>query len=445
MKRLLLSTVFLCCLIVSSRSRVFSLTLETALQTTIEKNPEIQKAKCGLEQATGKRLIFRAVGLPDGIIGIAAGVQGGHRAGEKSIQAFGFGYGAFSQPLFNAAVPASFRRGDVELLIAQQRLNVAVAQQLHAARIAFYSALYNRSLHSLRDEQRSRLEENLVSQKARYEAGLVDRGAYTAAEVETRNQDPRVESAQRAYSDAILKLTEEMGGALDAGAILSNPEGELVFAPIDVDLDAGTTAALERRADLKLARLIVRAANEDQRIIEAGYYPAVNATISGELLPVSGARRTREDSSRRTDDIASSEIRAGGAYTWHVIDNGKVYGAVKRQRETREINEVELRKLETDVPRELSRIQNNLRAIATKQSALKDATTAANQDATIVQQNLASGVASQFEFRQVESTLLETKSALISLAYQQKVALAEWDRVVGRYFQFSDDSAQNVH
>jgi outer membrane protein TolC len=445
MKRLFFPISLLCGLIISSATPAFGLTLEAALQTTIEKNPEIQKAKSGLEQATGQRLIFRAIGLPDAIIGVAAGVQGGHRAGEKSIQAFGFGYGAFSQPLFNAAVPASFRRGNVELLIAQQRLNVAVAQQLHAARIAFYSALYNRSLHSLRDEQRTRLEENIVSQKARYEAGLVDRGALIGAEVETRNQDPRVESAQRAYGDAVLRLSEAMGSDLGFGATLPSPEGELVFATTNVDLDQGTSAALERRADLKLARLLVRAANENQRIIEAGYYPTVNATVSGELLPVSGARRTREDSSRRTDDIASSEIRAGGAYTWHVIDNGKVYGAVKRQRETREINEVELRKLETDVPRELSRIQNNLRAIATKQNALKDATAAADQDATIVQQNLASGVASQFEFRQVESTLLETKSALVSLAYQQKMALAEWDRVVGRYFQFSDDSAQNVH
>jgi outer membrane protein TolC len=445
MKRLVLSIAFFVGLIVSPTTGILGLTLETALQTTIEKNPEIQKAKHGLEQATGKRLVFRSVGLPDGIIGIAAGAQGGHRAGEKSIQVFGFGYGAFTQPLFNAAVPASFRRGNVEVLIAQQRLNVAVAQQLHAARIAFYSALYNRSLHSLRDEQRNRLAENVVSQKARYEAGLVDRGAYTAAEVETQNQNPRVESAERAYSDAILKLTEETGGALDAGAILSNPEGDLVFAEIEVNLKAATTDALEHRPDLKLARLIVRAANEDQRIIAAGYYPVINATISGELLPVSGTRRTREDSDRRTDDIASSEIRSGGAYTWHVIDNGKVYGAVMKQREVREINEVELKKLEADVPRELSRIQNNLKAIATKQNALKDATTAAEQDATVVQQNLASGVASQFEFRQVESTLLETKSALVSLAYQQKLALAEWDRALGRYLQFSDDTAQNVH
>jgi outer membrane protein TolC len=236
-----------------------------------------------------------------------------------------------------------------------------------------------------------------------------------------------------------------MGGDLDAAAILPNPEGELVFTPTEVDLDSATSSALEHRADLKLARLIVRAANEDQRIIAAGYYPAINATISGELLPVSGTRRTREDSSRRTDDIASSEVRAGGAYTWHVIDNGKVYGAVIKQREVREINEVELKKLEADVPRDLSRIQNNLNAITTKQNALKEATAAAEQNATVVQQNLASGVASQFEFRQVESTLLETKSALVSLAYQQKLALAEWDRALGRYLQFSEDTAQNVH
>ena len=442
MKRLFL---ILCCLTVSSVTKTFGLTLEAALQTALEKNPEIQRAKFGLEQAAGRRLVFRSVGLPDGGIGIAAGLQGGHRAGEKSIQVFGFGYGAFTQPLFSVAVPPSFRRGNIELLIAQQRLNIAVAQQLHAARLAFYGALYNRSLHSLRDEQRTHLTENVTSQQARYEAGLVDRGAYTAAQVEMQNQGPRVESANRAYEDAVLKLAEQMGNNLAADAILPDPEGELAFTPIDVDLPAATKDALERRADLELARLLVRAANEDQRIIAAGYYPLINATISGELLPVSGTRRTREDSSRRTDDISSSEVRAGGAYTWHVIDNGKVYGAVMKQREVREINEVELKKLEADVPRDLSRIQNNLNAITTKQNALKEATAAAEQNATVVQQNLASGVASQFEFRQVESTLLETKSALVSLAYQQKLALAEWDRALGRYLQFSEDTAQNVH
>src|SRR5207244_12880909 len=73
------------------------------------------------------------------------------------------GRGNLEQTLFNMAVPPSLRRGDIEVLIAQQQLNVAVVQQLHAARLAFYAALYNRSLESLRDEQLDRKSTRLNS------------------------------------------------------------------------------------------------------------------------------------------------------------------------------------------------------------------------------------------------------------------------------------------
>jgi hypothetical protein len=49
------------------------------------------------------------------------------------------------------------------------------------------------------------------------------------------------------------------------------------------------------------------------------------------------------------------------------------------------------------------------------------------------------------EFRTAESSFLETKSALLSTAYQQNVAQAEWDRATGRYFQFSEDTARKSH
>ena len=71
-----------------------------------------------------------------------------------------------------------------------------------------------------------------------------------------------------------------------AKSSLPEPEGELQSVPMRVDLDSETAAALQRRADLKLARLFVRAANEDQRIIAADYYPAVIGSIPGEYVPV---------------------------------------------------------------------------------------------------------------------------------------------------------------
>src|SRR6185312_12059371 len=109
--------------------------------------------KIKLEQAMGQRLVFRSVAYPDAVVGILLGDQGGHRAGEKSNQPFGFAYGGFTQSIFNVAVPHSLRRGDIEVLIAEQQLNVAVTNQLHEARLAFYSALYNRDLKKVRSTQ----------------------------------------------------------------------------------------------------------------------------------------------------------------------------------------------------------------------------------------------------------------------------------------------------
>src|SRR6266567_3390831 len=352
----LVAIIFMFCV----AHRTSAMTLEDVLQTTLEKNPAIQEAKAGLEQATGKRLIFRSVVWPRAEVGVPAGVQAGHRAGESGVKGFGIGRGWLTQTLFDMAVPPSLRRGDVEVLIAQQQLNVTVVERLHAARLAFYGALYNRSLESIRDEQRQKLQQNVTTQKGRFEAGLADKSAFTSATVQADELVPQVERAHRAYREAQLKLAEAM--AIDpAKSSLPEPEGELEFISMRVDLASETVAALQRRADLKLARLFVRAANEDQRIIAADYYPAVVGSIPGEYVPVTGIHR--QGSTSKTQDFIGSEIREKAAYTWRVIDNGKVGGAVFRARAAREMNELTCRKLETNVSRELSRIANELQAI----------------------------------------------------------------------------------
>ncbi len=421
---------------------VGAVTLKDVLQTTLENNPAIQEAKSGLEQAMGQRLVFRSVVWPRAELGVPAGVQAGHRAGESGVKGFAVGRGLLEQTLFNMAVSPSLRRGDIEVLIAEQQLNVAVVEQLHAARLAFYTALYNRSLESIREEQQQKLEENVATQKDRYQAGLVDKSAFTSATVQASELVPQIESAHRAYREAQLKLAGAMG--IDpAKSSLPNPEGELQFIPIRLDVDSETAAALQRRADLKLARLFVRAANEDQRIIAADYYPAVAGTINGEYVPVTGIHR--QGSTSKTQDFIGSEVREKAAYTWRVIDNGKVGGAVLKARATREINELTCRKLEANVSRELSRIANDLKAIDARQTSLSTASVAAEESTRTVRENVASGLASPLEYRVTQNALLTTRSGLLDAIYQHNVAIAEWDRATGRYFQFSDDTAPNVH
>ena len=414
-----------------------AITLEGVLDTTLEKNPAIQRAKLKVEQASGRRLVLRSVVWPSVRLNVPAGVQGGDRAGSTKTRLFGFVRGALNQPLIDAAILPSLRRGDIEVLIAQQQLNLAIEEQLHTARVAFYSALYQRELRSLREKQRLRLDENVASQRDRYQAGLVDRGAYTTASVEARGLDPLVEGAQRSYAAAQLQLGQAMAVDLKSDTPLPEPDGQLTFATVDVDLNAEATDALERRTDVKLARLLVKAANEDARIIAAGYYPSATGSVTGDYIPVSGIHR--EGSTSRNQDFIGSEIREGAAYTWQVIDNGKVGGAVLKATKVREINELELKKLEAGVGQQLRRIDNDLAGIAERHKALTTGGDNAEQAAAAVQQNLGSGLASQLEYRVAESSFLKTQTGLIEASYLQNVALAEWDRATGRYFQFSED------
>src|SRR5215475_8217967 len=238
-------------LIASFEHPTSAVTLQEVLGTTLDKNPAILEAKAGLELAAGQRLVFRSIVWPDFEVGVPAGVQFGHRSGESGVKGFAVGRGSLEQTLFNMAVPPSLRRGDIEVLIAQQQLNVAVVEQLHAARLAFYTALYNRSLESIRDEQLQKLEENVATQKNRLEAGLVDRSTVASATVQADELVPQIETAQRAFREAQLNLALVMG--IDpAKSSLPEPEGDLKFVPMRIDVDAETATALKRRVDLKL-------------------------------------------------------------------------------------------------------------------------------------------------------------------------------------------------
>jgi len=421
-----------------------ALTLDAALAATLEKNPEVAQARIALEQAAGRRLILRSNAYPEVKMQVPVGVQGGKRAGDPSIRPFAFARGFFTQPLFNAAIPASRRRGDIEVLLAQQRLNVAVVGKLHAARVVFYTALYNDSLHTLGEAQRERLAQNISTQDERYRAGQTDRAGLVSAQLLERELEPRIQEVQRGYEGSVLTLVTIMGTETSSTATPVRLEGELEFAAVNHDLQRETAEALTDRPDLQLARTLVRAAEEDQRIIEAQYYPALDATLSGTYIPVT-VHTANGGSARSSDNVISSEGAAGFAFTWRVIDNGRVTGQVMRQRAIREMNEISLHQLEANVSRELKRIANNFRAAEGRWKALSAAASAAEQNVNVVQRALAEGLSSQLEFRTAENSFLETKSALLAAAYQQNVARAEWDRATGRYFQFSGDTAGNVH
>ena len=155
-----------------------------------------------------------------------------------------------------------------------------------------------------------RLEGNFKAQSDRFQAGKSDRASVASSRLLEQELRPRLEEMRRVRTGALLQLSQCMG---ETGKTLPTVEGELQFIDTDFDIEAEATRTLQSRPDLKLARLLVRASAEDQRIIEAAYYPTLAATVSGTYIPVSDIRNGSSGTARRSDDIVSSELRAGGA------------------------------------------------------------------------------------------------------------------------------------
>src|SRR5207237_6895987 len=244
---------------------------------------------------------------------------------------------------------------------------------------------------TLGEAQRQRLIQNVTTQAERYQAGQADGGAMVAAQLLERELDPRIEDVRRLYDGALLTLATSMGENLGPKAKEIRPEGDLTFATTNVDLPADTAAALEDRADLKLARLLVRAAGEDQRVIEAAYYPKLDAVLTGTYIPIT-VHTANGGSPRSSDNIISSEGTFGVAFTWRVLDNGKVGGQVLRARAIREMNETSLRQLAANISLELKRIHNNFHAIDGRWKSLSAAVMGAGQNDTVGLPALAEGV-----------------------------------------------------
>ena len=68
----------------------------------------------------------------------------------------------------------------------------------------------------------------------------------------------------------------------------------------------------------------------------------------------------------------------------------------------------------------------------------------AQQNAEGIQQNLGQGIMSELDYRLAQNASLDIQTGLLTAAYQYNVAMAEWDRATGRYFQFSDDTSAKV-
>jgi outer membrane protein TolC len=447
---------------IEKQAETYDLTMEECLASALTRNPEIQQLRKDVERAAGTRLVYRSRALPQLAVQASAGGRGGdlyiapdiktitNNTGSVLVtnnsvvfnpQLYGLVTAQFSQPLFDASVPPSLRRGRMEVILAQQNLNRAVTDRLHEARVVFLQALYFRDLIAVHEELDKHLQANVRSEQQRLDVGTGSEAAVKAAKIQQLNLELDLANLRDFYFNSVTRLAEVCGrdparGTNGSARLwLPKPVGVLRYEPAKMDLAQESTYALQHRADLKLLQALVDAIAADKQTVRGTYLPSVSAVASGLLIPQSLLV------SKQTDivpgqDTRSSQVEAGVAMSWRVIDNGQVIGLSHQLAATQQAYEILLHKLEQNVPRELATIEGALQSADERREAFLKSLESAEENLRLVESQVALGQATQFDFLKAQSNLLSVRAGLADATLSHETARADLDYATGRYLQY---------
>jgi outer membrane protein TolC len=446
-------------------ARAETLTLDVCLRETAEHNPAIIQKRLALEEAAGTRLVFRARALPTLLLGALAGEQGRQTSEDVQVSVTGangkpktvneitprpstlflIGSEALYQPIFDAAIPASLRRGNAELAVARSNFLVTATAELYAARVQFYQALYQQQAVALLRDIAQGLATNVKNQNQFLQAGLSGRQAVLAAQVQQVNFQPQIFLNVGAAETNLTTLLATMGRPLSSKAA---PAGSITLAgpwedgPLNFDAAGMARESRERRPDLLALRAVMRQYTEDANVARGGYYPLVRIYVTGELLPESFVQGQRSSNSVRPEDNTQvSEISPGIREDWNVIDTGTVRGNVRRLQSLRAALAASLHSLEQNIPSDLDLVRAAY-TNAAKQRDLYEANLGISADTLdMIKSGIAQGIDSQLEFLDSETAVLNTRLGVLAAQLRMSLAHADYDRVIGGYLRFIPEDA----
>jgi outer membrane protein TolC len=461
--------LFLSCLTITTvaqiekQAQTYDVTLEDCLSSTLTRSPEIEQLRAYVESAAGTRLIYRSRALPQLATQLSVGGRGGdlyippdvkavltnsitrlvtNNAPVIGPQVYSLVTAQFSQPLFDAGVPPSLHRGRLEVILAQQNLNRAITDRLHEARLIFLQAQYLRDLIAIHVELDQHLQANVQSEQQRHDVGAANEAELKAAKIQQLNLELNLTNLRAEYFSTVTRLAEVCGrdpsrntnGASQVW--LPKPVGALRYELVQVDLAQQSSYALQHRADLKLLQALVDATAADKRTVQAGYLPTISLVASGLFFPQSALV------SKQTDivpgqDTRTSELEAGVALTWRVVDNGQVFGAARQLSAIQQAYEITLHKLEQNIPRELATIEGSLQSAKERHEAFVKSVEAAEENLQLIEAQVSLGQATQFDFLKAQTNLLSVREGLVEATHSQEAARAELDHATGRYLDYS--------
>jgi outer membrane protein len=447
MKQLLLSalmTLFICSPLFSGGEDAKTASAESELkqdeydllrciQTALENNSEIRKAKQRIEKQRGISIQARA-----GLLPRIALNSNFNQIDRERLQSFGGGsFGTQNDWAVNVEVIQSiYTGGRVAHQIHQENLKLdaslldfkrVVADVLLQVREQYYAVLLAREQWKVQELHMGLLWEELKTEQNRFKAGAVSQFNVLRAEVEHDNSKPAVLRSRNNLRTANDKLRNIIGLPSTPDHAPLKIVGEFQFTPKSANLDAALISAQEHRPELKQLEKASLAEKEKIEVAVSGYKPTVD------LVAGYGAEKSRFSSSLKEEVHGWT---AGVRGTWTIFDGFATTGKVKEAVADYKISIINLEQQRLDIDAEVRQAHSLLLEASQLMAASEKVITQAEESLRIAKSRLGVGAGTQLDVLAAQVALTQARTNEILALHDYNVAQARLARSTGQAEQF---------
>ncbi len=419
--------------------KVRDLTIQEAITTAIQKNPDILGAVQELNTTSGRFISVRSRIIPQ----VTVKADYGYTSNElQTVQDLGapnvndeqWGVNVeFSQLIYDGgAVVSGMRAAISDEVESYYRLRGVIDRVIFEVKTNFYEVVLNRALIIANQQSVDLLAEQLKDQQNRYEAGTVPRFNVLQAEVALANAKPPLIQAENNYRVSMYRLVRLLGIDYPSGfpsEVPFNVVGKLDYNPRDFQPDESIRSAVTRNPELKAQRQLIlgEAARVNQQF--AGYLPQINA---------------KAVQTNQSDMLTSNLMNMvngwffGVTGSWAVWDGFLTYGNMKTAKARLDQAKINydngVREVILQVQQAISKILEAKETVDSQEASVVQGVEALR----LAQERLDAGAGTQLDVLNQQTSLLQSQTFLLQAYYSYITGVAEYDRALSLDTKFQD-------
>ena len=407
--------------------------LNRCIETALEQNFDIQKARERIERQSGAVVEARASSIPN------LGANGLYqKSGEDLANNFGGGGGGFevSDESWNIGVQLTqslYRGGGNRAATARQKelleaasedLRAVINNTLLLVRERYYRVLLTRSQIKVQEQNIELLEEELTSAKHKLDAGVISPFNVLRAEVALANGKTPLIRAKNAYRVALEELTEVLGLTSPAGgdALPIDIVGELKFESFKPDLDQERATAASKRPELRRLERVLEAQKKGLKQAQAGNRPDLSAF----------AGYGWENDKASTDTWEGVDgWRAGLQLGWKFYDGAATRGRIIQAASDINLADLDLEQAKLNIDVEVRRNHASVVEARELVRATRKVVEQAEESVRLARSRFDVGAATQLDVLDSQVALTEARDNEVQALHDHSVVLARLKKAMG--------------